>query len=105
LIGRIAAKGQHYVLRLYVTGSTPRSARAVENTRHICDRHLEGRHDLEVVDLYEHPEAAAGENVFAAPTLVKLRPEPLRRIIGDLSDRRRVLTALGLGSETAASGA
>ena len=91
-----------YVLRLYVTGSTRRSARAIENTRQICDRHLRGRHDLEVVDLYEHPEAAAEENVFAAPTLVKLRPGPLRRVIGDLSDRARVLVSLGLRAEAAA---
>jgi circadian clock protein KaiB len=104
LIEKTAAdNGRHYVLRLYVTGSTVCSARAVENTRHICDRHLEGCHDLEVVDVYEHPEEAARENIFAAPTLVKLRPEPLRRIIGDLSDARRVLTALGLRSEKAPS--
>jgi circadian clock protein KaiB len=94
--------GQHYVLRLYVAGSTARSARAIENTRQICDNHLKGRHDLEVVDLYEHPDAAARENIFAAPTLVKLWPAPLRRVIGDLSDRRRVLLSLGLGVDRAA---
>jgi circadian clock protein KaiB len=100
--GPSAGNDERYVLRLYVTGSTARSARAIENMRQICDGHLRGRHDLEVVDLYEHPEAAAEENVFAAPTLVKLRPAPLRRVIGDLSDRARVLVSLGLGSKAAA---
>lgn len=102
MTARVSA-GERYVLRLYVTGSTARSTRAVENTRRICDRHLGGRHDLEVVDLYEHPEAAAEENVFAAPTLVKLRPAPLRRIIGDLSDLQRVMTTLGLAGEAPAA--
>ncbi len=90
-----------YVLRLYVTGSTRRSARAIENTRQICDAHLDGCHELEVVDLYEHPEAAAQEQIIAAPTLVKELPKPLRRVIGDLSDRERVLASLGLGTPAA----
>lgn len=93
------APGERYVLRLYVTGTTRRSTRAIENTREICDIHLKGRHELKVVDLYEHPEAAAEEHVIAAPTLVKLFPAPLRRIIGDLSDRQRVLGSLGLGAQ------
>jgi circadian clock protein KaiB len=86
----------HYVLRLYVTGSTTRSTRAIEAARQICDTHLKGRHDLQVIDLYQHPEMAAQEQIIAAPTLVRLRPEPLRRIIGDLADRQRVLASLGL---------
>ena len=90
--------GEHYVLRLFVTGSTQRSVRAIENARQICDTHLKDHHALEVVDLYEHPEAAARDDIVAAPTLVKLRPGPLRRVIGDLSDRERVLTGLGLGA-------
>ncbi len=90
------ANAEHYVLRLYVTGSTKRSARAIETTRQICDTHLKGRHDLVVVDLYEHPEAAAREQIIASPTLVRLLPDPLRRIIGDLSDRQRVLASLGI---------
>lgn len=97
-----SGSGERYVLRLYVTGSTKRSATAIANTRKICDTHLEGRHDLEVVDLYEHPEAASREQIFASPTLVKLLPGPLRRIIGDLSDHRRVLNSLGLGGHMAA---
>jgi circadian clock protein KaiB len=94
---------EHYVLRLYVTGSTARSARAIEATRQICDTHLKGRHELEVVDLYQFPEAAAREQIIAAPTLIKLLPLPLRRIIGDLSDRQRVLASLGLDVRTAAT--
>ena len=93
----------HYVLRLYVTGSTTRSARAIETTRQICDTYLKGRHDLEVVDLYQHPEAAAREQIVAAPTLVKVVPEPLRRVIGDLSNRERLLVSLGLHLPTAGS--
>ena len=85
-----------YVLRLYVTGSTPRSARAIENMRRICEEHLAGRYDLEVVDIYQRPEAAREFQLIAAPTLVKLLPEPLRRIIGDLSDQDRVLQGLDL---------
>ena len=104
MIERVPSNGddERYLFRLYVTGSTARSGRAIENMRQICDGHFRGRHDLEVVDLYEHPEAAAEENIFAAPTLVKLRPGPLRRVIGDLSDRARVLVSLGLGSQAVA---
>ena len=93
---QISADTEHYVLHLYVTGSTRRSTRAIETMRQICDTHLSGRHKLEVIDLYQHPEAAAREQIIAAPTLVKLLPAPLRRVIGDLADRQRVLTSLGL---------
>ena len=95
--GSLPHGSEPYVLRLFVTGSTRRSARAIENARQICDTLLKDRHALEVVDLYEHPEAAARDEIIAAPTLIKLRPGPLRRVIGDLSDRARVLTSLGLG--------
>ena len=98
-----SADAEHYVLRLYVTGSTARSARAIETTRQICDTYLKGRHELEVVDLYQFPEAASREQIIAAPTLIKLAPEPLRRVIGDLSDRQRVLASLGLAARTAAT--
>lgn len=91
------AGGEYYVLRLYVTGSTSRSTRAIEATRQICDTHLKGRHELEVIDLYQHPEVAAREQIIAAPTLVRQLPAPLRRVIGDLSDRQRALASLGLG--------
>jgi len=96
------ADAEHYVLRLYVTGSTNRSARAIEAARQICDIHLKGRHDLQVIDLYQHPEAAAREQIIAAPTLVRLLPAPLRRVIGDLSDRQRVLASLGIAVPTQA---
>ena len=85
-----------YVLRLYVTGSSPRSTRAIENIRRICDEHLEGRYDLEVIDVYQQPHLAKGEQIIAAPTLVKKLPTPLRRFIGDLSDESRVLLGLDL---------
>jgi circadian clock protein KaiB len=87
---------QRYVLRLYVTGSTSRSARAIENMRRICEEHLAGRYDLEVIDIYQRPEAAREFQLIAAPTLVKLLPEPLRRIVGDLSNHDKVLHGLDL---------
>lgn len=102
-ISQASPNVEHYVLRLYVTGSTNRSARAIEATRQICDTYLKGRHELEVIDLYQYPEAAAREQIIAAPTLVKLLPAPLRRVIGDLSDRERVLASLGLDVATAAA--
>ena len=85
-----------YVLRLYVTGTTARSARAITNLRRICEERLKGQYDLEVVDIYRQPDAARDHQIIAAPTLVKVLPEPLRRIIGDLSDHDRVLAGLGL---------
>jgi circadian clock protein KaiB len=85
-----------YLLRLYVTGSTPKSKRAIENMRHICEKHLEGRYDLEVIDIYQQPEAAIDQQVVAVPTLIKLLPGPLRRIIGDLSETEKILHSLDL---------
>jgi len=87
---------EKYVLRLYVTGMTPRSARAVRNLRAICDEYLAGRYDLEVVDIYQQPLLAKGEQIIAAPTLIKKLPLPVRRIIGDMSNRERVLVGLHL---------
>ena len=92
-----AARGdERYVLRLYVTGMTARSARAIENLRAICDEHLEGRYDLEVVDIHQQPVLTRGEQIIAAPTLIKKLPLPMRRIIGDMSNRERVLLGLDL---------
>jgi circadian clock protein KaiB len=88
--------GDRYVLRLYVTGLTPRSTRAVENVRTICEEHLRGRYDLEVIDIYQQPTLAKGEQIIAAPTLIKRLPLPLRRVIGDLSSTERVLLGLDL---------
>lgn len=85
-----------YVLRLYVTGQTPRSLRAIENIKRICEEHLSGRYDLEVIDIYQRPSLAAGERVLAAPTLVKTLPAPIRRFVGDLSDTEKVLFGLDL---------
>jgi circadian clock protein KaiB len=87
---------ERYNLRLYVAGSTSRSMLAVKNIRNICERHLAGLYDLEVIDIYQHPEAAAGAQIIAAPTLIKLTPEPARRAIGDLSNENKVLSTLSL---------
>jgi circadian clock protein KaiB len=91
-----APPGDRYILRLYVTGMTPRSARAVNNLRAICDEYLEGRYDLEVIDIYQQPVLTKGEQIIAAPTLIKKLPLPMRRIIGDMSNRERVLLGLDL---------
>ena len=91
-----AHASSHYVLRLYVTGATSRSARAISNIRKICEEHLEGRYDLEVVDIAEHPTLAEGEQIIAAPTLIKKLPLPLRRFIGDMSQTERILLGLDL---------
>ncbi len=89
-----------HVLRLYVTGSTSRSTRAIDNIRRLLESELPHRYDLEVVDVYQHPEAASEHQILAAPTLVKLLPEPVRRIIGDLSDTDRVLRGLDIHRAT-----
>jgi circadian clock protein KaiB len=91
-----AQSNESYVLRLYVTGMTPRSTQAVASIKSICDELLEGRYDLEVIDIYQHPVLAQDEQIVAAPTLVKQLPAPLRRLIGNLSDRERVLMGLDL---------
>jgi circadian clock protein KaiB len=85
-----------YVLRLYVTGMRPRSTRALANVKEICEEHLKGRYHLQVIDIYQQPALAKGEQIIAVPTLIKKLPLPLRRIIGDLSDRERVLLGLDL---------
>jgi circadian clock protein KaiB len=85
-----------YVLRLYVTGSTPRSTKAIQNIRALCEEHLRGRYDLEVIDIYQQPVLARGEQIIAAPTLIKRLPEPLRKVVGDLSNTDRVLMGLDL---------
>jgi circadian clock protein KaiB len=85
-----------YVLKLYVCGSSPRSTRAITNIKHICEEHLTGRYDLEIYDLYQQPHLAQPNNVIAAPTLVRSQPEPIRRVIGDLSDEDKVLISLDI---------
>ena len=85
-----------YVLRLYVTGTTGKSVRAIQNVRRICEEHLEGLYDLEVVDIYKNLPLARGDQIIAAPTLIKRLPAPLRRLIGDMSDEQRVLVGLDI---------
>jgi circadian clock protein KaiB len=94
---RDAADGkQRYVLRLYVTGSTAKSGKAIQNIRAFCEEHLRGRYELEVIDIHQQPVLARGEQIIAAPTLIKKLPAPLRKIVGDLSDSERVLMGLDL---------
>jgi circadian clock protein KaiB len=91
-----ARRPPQYLLRLYVTGTTTKSMRAIENVRRICDEHLNGRYSLEVIDLYTHLKLARGDQIVAAPTLIKRLPTPLRQLIGDMSDEHRVLVGLDL---------
>lgn len=85
-----------YLLRLFVTGTSPRAAQALSNLRRICEDELQGRYDIEVIDVLERPEVAEKEKVLATPTLIKKLPLPLRRVIGDLSDKDKVLLGLEL---------
>ena len=87
---------QHFALRLYVTGMTPRSTRAIRAVRSICEELLPGRFDLEIIDVYQQPELIRDEQIFATPTLVKIGPKPIRRMIGDMSNRARLIAGLGL---------
>jgi circadian clock protein KaiB len=91
-----ASATHHYVLRLYITGATTRSARAISNIRKICEEHLDGRYDLEIVDVAQHPTLAAGEQIIAVPTLIRKLPLPLRRFIGDMSHTEHILLGLDL---------
>jgi circadian clock protein KaiB len=95
-IAAAASNGRKNVLRLYVTGATSRSRRAIVNINAICHEHLQGKYDLEVIDIHQKPTLAKDEQIVAAPTLIKQLPLPLRRIIGDLSDRESVLLGLDL---------
>jgi circadian clock protein KaiB len=92
---------ERYVLRLYVTGTTPNSVRAIANIKKICEEHLKGRYELVVTDLYQQPELAKEEQIIAAPTLIRKLPLPLQRIIGDLSETERVLVRLDLQKKKA----
>jgi circadian clock protein KaiB len=88
-----------YVLKLYVTGATPRSERAIVNIRKICESNLKGNYELEVIDISQHPEIAKEVQLIAAPTLIKKLPLPLRRFIGDMSETERLLVGLDLRSK------
>ncbi|MFP4350296.1 MAG: circadian clock protein KaiB [Thermodesulfobacteriota bacterium] len=88
--------GKEYNLRLYVAGQTPKSLQAFANLKQICEEHLQGRYQIEVIDLVENPQLAKGDQILAIPTLVRKLPQPLRKIIGDLSNTERVLVGLDL---------
>jgi circadian clock protein KaiB len=85
-----------FVLRLYVAGQTPKSILALANLREICETHLQGRYEIEIIDLIENPQLAHGDQILALPTLVRRLPQPIKKIIGDLSNTERVLVGLDL---------
>jgi circadian clock protein KaiB len=94
----LPTKDLHYLLRLYVAGQTPNSARAIININAICEKELQGRYSLEVIDLYQQPQLAKGEQIVALPTLIKELPPPIRRLVGDMSETERVLVGLDIVS-------
>jgi len=94
--GALDLRPQQYVLRLYVTGATPASGRAIETVRSVCEELLQGRYELEVIDIYQMPELAKDHQIIATPTLIKVVPSPIRRFIGDLSKVEKVLFGLDL---------
>jgi circadian clock protein KaiB len=91
-----SSEGEAYLLRLYVAGRTPKSILAFTNLKQICEEHLQGRYEIEIIDLLEHPQLARGDQILAIPTLVRRLPEPIKKIIGDLSNTERVLVGLDL---------
>jgi circadian clock protein KaiB len=92
----VAEGGTVHLLRLYVAGQTPRSITAFANLKRICEEYLAGRYQIEVIDLIQNPQLARGDQIFAVPTLVRRLPEPVRKIIGDLSNSDRVLVGLDI---------
>lgn len=95
-IALVRRDGAKYVLRLYVTGMTPKSTQAIANVQKLCEKHLSGRYELKVIDIYQQPKLAKGEQIIATPTLIKKLPPPLRRLIGDMSDMERFLVGIDL---------
>jgi circadian clock protein KaiB len=93
------AAPRRYILKLYVAGQSPKSVNAIANIKKLCEANLHGRYVLNVIDLYQQPHLAQGEQIIAVPTLIRILPPPLRRIIGDLSNTERVLAGLDLRSE------
>jgi circadian clock protein KaiB len=91
-----ASASAHYVLQLFVSGTTSQSTRAISNVRKICEEYLEGRYELDVMDISQHPALTKGEQIIAAPTLIKKLPLPRRRFIGDMSQTERILLGLEL---------
>ena len=94
----VATQEPMFDLRLYVAGQSPKSLRAIENLRKVCEEHLAGRYRVELIDLLENPKLARGDEIIAVPTLVRKLPEPVRKIIGDLSDTEKLLVGLQLRS-------
>ncbi len=90
------AGNKKYLLRLYVTGITPKSTRAIQNIKKICEENLKDHYELEVIDIYQQPTLAKDDQIIAAPTLIKKLPLPLRKLLGDMSDKERVLLGLDL---------
>ena len=90
---------QKYVLRLYVAGMTPQSLQAIQNITRICEENLKGRYDLRVIDIYQQPTLARGEQIIAVPTLIKKLPLPLRKFIGSMADKEKILVGLDLQSK------
>ena len=88
--------GKKYVLRLYVTGMTPKSTKAIANVQNLCEKYLEGFYELKIIDIYQQPQMARDEQIIATPTLIKQLPLPIRRLIGDMSDTERFLTGIDL---------
>jgi circadian clock protein KaiB len=93
--GRSVAPDQ-YILKLFVSGTSPRSQRAIENLRRLCESEFEGCYELQVIDVIEHPELAEADRILATPTLIKQLPPPLRRVIGDLTNRDKVFLGLNV---------
>jgi len=93
------AASSRYILKLYVAGHSPKSANAIVNIKKICEENLKGRYELDVIDLYQQPQLAQGEQIIAVPTLIRKLPLPLRRIIGDMSNTERVLVGLDIRSK------
>jgi circadian clock protein KaiB len=85
-----------YVLRLYVTGMTPKSTLAIANVQKLCEKYLEGYYELKVIDIYQQPQLAKGEQIIATPTLIKKLPLPPRKLIGNMSDTERFLVGIGM---------
>ena len=94
------SRSERYLLRLFTSGTTPRSTRAIQNLSEICEANLKGRYDLEVIDIYQDPGRATESDIIAAPTLTKEEPLPVRRLVGDLSDRPKVLLNLAIAGGT-----
>lgn len=90
------SNGYEYILRLYVTGSSPRSLKAIQNLKSFCEEHLTNDYDLEVIDIYNDPDAARDAQIIAVPTLIKRLPAPLRRFVGDLSNKQKLLIGMGI---------